>query len=125
MSGGRWQYLSWQIRQAAEDIEQEIQGGGYEPETLACLRDAAYCLRRAAMYEHQVDYLLSGDHGEDGFRQALAVDLDEVEARVPFRGVPGSVVTGVLGLLLNEQPDATVRSTRYNALLRALSGMLD
>ena len=80
MSGGKWQYLAWRIRQAAEEIEQEIQGGGYEPETLACLRDAACCLRKAAVYEHRVDYLLCHDHGEEGFRRALAVDLDEVEA---------------------------------------------
>lgn len=81
MSGGHFEYKQWQIHQAAEDIEREIarndseerdewggiQGYHYPPEIIERFKEAAHTLHQAAEMMQRVDWLLSGDDGQESF----------------------------------------------------------
>lgn len=89
MSGGKFNYLSWQIRSIAEQIEQIIEdnnstklnqwgdiiGHGFSNETIEEFRNASQLFEIAAIYEHRIDWLLSGDDGEESFHKHLRNDL--------------------------------------------------
>jgi hypothetical protein len=78
MSGGRWGYLGAQLRQAALELEAEIEDGGRSLAVTCKLAEAAVCLRRAAVYEERCDWLLSHDDGPEAFLRSLARELHEV-----------------------------------------------
>ena len=44
-------------------------------------QEAVRLLRQAHIYAHRIDYLVSGDDGEDSFHERLAGDLNKVEVR--------------------------------------------
>jgi hypothetical protein len=82
MSGGSFDYLQWRIFQAAKDIELEAEKWSkprpdewsedhmiepYNQETIDGFLIAAKLCTAAAMAMHDVDWLLSGDTGEDNF----------------------------------------------------------
>jgi hypothetical protein len=89
MSGGHWDYADRFLHDAVEDIERMIEtnrdetvnqwgdiqrGRHYSDEVLARLREAVAVMRAAATYWHRIDYLVSGDDGEEQFLQRLAKD---------------------------------------------------
>ena len=73
MSGGRFDYKQHHIEDIAEDIERVVKTSSDEftPETLDELREGVRVLRLAATYAHRIDWLLSGDDGEDTFHKRL------------------------------------------------------
>lgn len=50
---------------------------GYGEETLAEMRKGVEILKKAAIYAQRIDWLLSGDDGEDTFRERLREDLEK------------------------------------------------
>lgn len=88
MSGGAFNYAQFQLMQIADDIEQHIiinnvtdEWGNrpeYSKETLEQFRIAAAKLREAYVYVQRIDWLLSGDDGEDTFHKRLKNDLAEL-----------------------------------------------
>ena len=92
MSGGHFGYSVWEIKNVGEAIEALIEenddttpnrwgepkGWGYPPEIIAKFREAALALKVAHTYAQRVDYLLTGDHGEDSFLSRLSEDLDAI-----------------------------------------------
>lgn len=50
----------------------------YTPETLQEFRNAIHILRKAAIYAQRVDWLISGDDGEDSFHERLKEDLEKL-----------------------------------------------
>lgn len=129
MSGGKWQYLSWQIAQVAHDIEQRIadaEEGDWEPETLQRFREGAACLRRAAVWEHRLDWLLSNDDGEESFHRRLADDLAKLEVETPSRGVPALMVAAIIKALEQgcKPRQAVLMQQHYSALLKAVGDIL-
>lgn len=50
----------------------------YTPETLKEFRNAIHQLRKAAIYAQRVDWLISGDDGEDSFHERLKEDLEKL-----------------------------------------------
>lgn len=52
---------------------------GYSKSTLKELRTALSLLRKVAVYAHRVEWLFSGDDGEDNFRARLKEDLEKLE----------------------------------------------
>lgn len=52
---------------------------GYSSETVKLLKKALRKLREAAIYAKIVDYLLSGDDGEDSFKERLEKELAELK----------------------------------------------
>ena len=91
MSGGHFGncgYDYYKVAQFADELEQEIQNNNkkldeyeyapnFSPETLKYLRKQLLKMRKMAEIMRHVDYLYSGDHGEDSFMKLV----EEVEAK--------------------------------------------
>ena len=89
MSGGHFGYDQFKLGQIADTIQEIIHnndseelnkwgdaiGGGYSIETIAEFRDAISHLRLAQIYAHEIDWLLSGDTGEERFHVRLNKDI--------------------------------------------------
>lgn len=52
---------------------------GYTEETLAKLRKGIGMLKQAEIYAQRIDWLLSGDDGEQSFHERLKEDLKELQ----------------------------------------------
>ena len=93
MSGGKFNYRQCEIGNIADQIEQFIEsnddklenewgdqiGCEYPPAVIAEFANAVKALRIAQVYAQRVDWLVSGDDGEDSFLRRLAEDLGELE----------------------------------------------
>ena len=82
MSGGHFDYAQYKIGDIADSIEQliynnnsEDSDGRYSDETISEFRTAVRLLKRAEIYAQRIDWLVSGDDGEDSFHKRLALDL--------------------------------------------------
>jgi hypothetical protein len=84
MSGGHFNnsnYIYYRVSQFADELENEIERNniedewGYAPklgeETLNYLRQKAIEIRKIAEEMRHIDYLYSGDHGEDSFMERI------------------------------------------------------
>ena len=90
MSGGRFDYLQFRILEIAGEIEEEVKNNHIEPvhdwygarhfsdETIEEFNTAIDILRKAHVYVQRIDWLLSGDDGEETFHERLKEDLDEL-----------------------------------------------
>ena len=81
MSGGHFNYRQAEVGYIADEIEHLIRhnedkakdaygyqiGREYPPEIIERFREAAHTLRQAAEMAQRVDWLVSGDDGEDSF----------------------------------------------------------
>lgn len=108
MSGGKFSYKQWHIDNIADQIEQEVILSGkpipkqkwsyyerqefeethkhpmnyaYPDSILRRMEEAVYALRAAAIYAQRVDYLLSGDDGEESFEERLSKELSELNSK--------------------------------------------
>lgn len=107
MSGGFFDYQEHRISDIADSIEQVIlknnkektkedlypwdfdkNGDLYEDsrfyynfsdETIERFKEAVDLLKRAEIYAHRIDYLLSSDDGEQTFHERLKEDLEELD----------------------------------------------
>lgn len=107
MSGGRFDYNQYKIGYIADDIEKIIEKNGrektkeelkeegwrdpdwykkypedlyhykYPDEVIEKFKEAVKLLRRAEVYAHRIDWLLSGDDGEETFLKRLEEDLNK------------------------------------------------
>lgn len=85
MSGGHFcdcGYDYYKVAQFADELEEEIQNNnkpdeyGYDPynfspETLKYLRKQLRQMRKVSEIMRHIDYLYSGDHGEDSFMERV------------------------------------------------------
>jgi hypothetical protein len=108
MSGGRFEYKQYDMNYIADQIEHEVLINGkkktddelkeerwrdtdwykkypedlyhyeYPKEVVEKLKEAVIVLRKAAVYAQRVDWLLSGDDGEETFLERLKKDLEEL-----------------------------------------------
>jgi hypothetical protein len=92
MNGGYFYYAQNDIPVIAETIEARIDKAGngekdergvikypvMQPAVLEALKRAADALRIAYVYAHRVDWLFSGDDGDDAFLQRLKGELDSL-----------------------------------------------
>lgn len=87
MSGGAFDYDNYKIdetarliqlfldKQTDSDWDKEFLDS-LRPETVAVIKDAVYQIEKAAILAHRIDYLLSGDDGEDSFHRRIKEDLE-------------------------------------------------
>ena len=94
MSGGHFDYQQYRIEDIATEIEHLIEsndnqslneygdkrGREYSQETIAKFKEAVVMLRCAAEAAQRIDWLVSGDDGEDDFHSRW----DEGMARLNF-----------------------------------------
>lgn len=90
MSGGHFNYDQYKIGQIADDIQQLIDTNGsqennsygdpvgmnYPPEIIERFKEAVSLLRRSQIYAQRIDWLISGDDGEQSFLRRLEEELD-------------------------------------------------
>ena len=88
MSGGHFNYDQYKIGMIADDIQNLIDNNNiknewgyannYSEETIAEFRKAIVLLREAQVYAQRIDWLVSGDDGEDNFHERIKSDLTEL-----------------------------------------------
>lgn len=54
---------------------------GYSKETIREFKKAIKLLKQAEVYAQRIDWLLSGDDGEDSFHDRLKADLEELKTQ--------------------------------------------
>lgn len=54
---------------------------GFSKETIREFKKAVRILKQAAVYAQRIDWLLSGDDGEDNFHERLKEELDELKTK--------------------------------------------
>lgn len=93
MSGGHFGYDQYKIAEIAEGVRELIAsnddqsknswgervGRGYNAETIARFRDAEAALRLAYVYAQRIDWLVSGDDGEDSFHRRLREEMEALK----------------------------------------------
>ena len=91
MSGGHFQYRQYFMEDIAGEIDSLIEENGkteddqwggvsghdFSPETIARFQEASRILRVAANMVQRVDWLVSGDDGEDSFHSRWKEEVGE------------------------------------------------
>jgi hypothetical protein len=92
MSGGHFDYQQYRLSDIADSIECVINANlddanvndvdewvqSYSKETIAEFKTAVDLLRRAQCYAQRIDWLVSGDDGENTFHERLKEDIAEI-----------------------------------------------
>lgn len=94
MSGGYFEYEQYKIQMIADSLEDVILKNGkkrehkepweddyyreYSPEVIAKFKEGLELLRKAHIYAHRIDWLLSDDDGEESFFERLESDLSKL-----------------------------------------------
>lgn len=92
MSGGHFNYNQYEIGQIADEIEElihgnhskdmddwhQVKGRHYSKATISSFNEGMRLLRIAQIYAHEIDWLLSGDTGEDRFHERLDQRLNAI-----------------------------------------------
>ena len=108
MSGGYFSYEQYRINDICDGIEREVVKSGkpipekewdyydrqyykehpeeavnyaYPDPVLRRFEEAVYALKKAAIYAQRVDWLLSGDDGEESFERRLQEELAELDSK--------------------------------------------
>ena len=76
MSGGEFGYKQYALLNLAEYIHNLKEIDRYSTKTQSEFIVAQAILKIAYAYVHRIDWLVSGDDGEDNFHKRLAEDLD-------------------------------------------------
>ena len=84
MSGGHFDYKQHHIRDIADEIERVIvkqydSEDRFDDKTIARFNEGVRALRIAETYAHRIDWLLSGDDGEETFQERLKSDIKEIK----------------------------------------------
>lgn len=109
MSGGAFDYNQYQIGYIADSIESDIEKNGkektkeelkaeswrdpswydkypedrchhkYPDEVIEKFKEAVDLLRKAQIYAHRIDWLISGDDSEESFLKRLKQDLEHYD----------------------------------------------
>jgi hypothetical protein len=89
MSGGKFLYYQYHITMIADEIENRVKNNNikdewgntanFSDEILALFRDGVKALRIAEVYAQRIDWLLSGDDGEETFAERLKEDLEKCQ----------------------------------------------
>lgn len=92
MSGGHFDYKQYEFGYIADEVEQLIRDNGseeldqwgykkhssFDKNTIDKFAEALLVLRMAQVYAHRIDWLVSGDDGEDSFHRRLKSDIAEL-----------------------------------------------
>jgi hypothetical protein len=93
MSGGFFNHSQYNLDQISADIEDEIyyndseevneyndkRGNGFSEDTIQEFKLAVWYLKQAFVYTQRIDWLLSGDDGEETFHERLKKDLEKLK----------------------------------------------
>lgn len=102
MSGGRFNYDQYRIESIAEEVRRLIEtndvtdtdewgqqiGMQYDAETIAVFKEALFVLKLAYAYAQRIDWLVSGDDGEENFKSRLKDDIEQL-TQIEFKDYLG------------------------------------
>ena len=94
MSGGYFEHNQYRIHHMAEKLETVILNNGkkrehreswedeynyeYPHEVITKFKEGLELLKKAHIYAHRIDFLLSGDDGDESFLERLESDLKKL-----------------------------------------------
>lgn len=78
MSGGHFDYIQHRLADAADSVE-SIYKHNYSDETIKKFKEAVDTFRLAEAMMQRVDWLLSGDDGEDCFHSRWAEEVEPLK----------------------------------------------
>lgn len=78
-NGIRYEVAEWEFEHYCDENGCEMFYNDYTPQTIEELRKAVHILRQAVVYVQRIDWLLSGDDGEDSFHERLKEELSKLE----------------------------------------------
>ena len=92
MSGGYFNYSQYYLQQIADEVEQliisndsnekneydEVKGYHFSPETIEEFKRGLMLLKQAHVYAQRIDWLVSGDDGENNFHSRLKSDMEKL-----------------------------------------------
>ena len=90
MSGGAFDYNQYHVSDIADEIENIIKNNGapseygspiYPKDIIKKFEQGVKALRIASVYAQHIDRLVSGDDGEDSFREGLKDDIAELHKK--------------------------------------------
>ena len=90
MSGGFFDYQNNSCAIDKLTTELKYFGNRYSPKTIEEFKKGLKILKEADVYLRRIDYLLSGDDGEESFHERLKEELEElkkeppVETKIPY-----------------------------------------
>lgn len=96
MSGGHFDYNQHRIREISDSVEQIIRNNGkkknykvsswedeyyyeYPPEVIEKFKEGLDILKKAEVYAQRIDWLVSGDDGNETFLERLKEDLNKLD----------------------------------------------
>lgn len=81
MSGGHFNYLQYQLLDLIEELENSIEevNKEFSKKTIREMKKGVGILDKAYIYVQRIDWLLSGDDGEDNFHIRLEENLKELK----------------------------------------------
>ena len=93
MSGGYFDYNQFHIDEIAREIERFLKErtdsdwdkqfySSLSEKTIEAIREYTQVIKKAAIYAHRIDYLLSGDDGEESFHRRVKEDLAKLDENV-------------------------------------------
>jgi len=92
MSGGHWNYIQYRLDNVVEDIKDIIDNNGsgnldqnddcyvygnWPDDIIDKFKETANTLDKASRMIHRLDWLLSGDDGEDSFRKRWEEEIEK------------------------------------------------
>ena len=83
MSGGAFNYQNNSYAIDKLTTELKYIGNKYTPKTIEEFQKGLKILKEADVYLRRIDYLLSGDDGEENFHERLKEDLEELKKEPP------------------------------------------
>jgi len=93
MSGGHFHYAKYRINEIIEEVERRIEnnestekdeygdeiGDHFSNETIEKFKEAIVTLKKAEAMAHRIDWLVSGDDGEEFFHERWDEELAKLE----------------------------------------------
>ena len=83
MSGGAFNYQNNSCAIDKLTTELKYIGNKYSPKTIEEFQKGLKILKEADVYLRRIDYLLSGDDGEETFHERLKEELEELKKEPP------------------------------------------
>ncbi len=79
MSGGYFDYDQYKINDIAVEVKKLIENNEYNAKTIAEFKTGLRYLEKASIYAQRIDWLVSGDDGEESFHRRLSADIHRIE----------------------------------------------
>lgn len=85
MSGGHFGYEQFRLGDVALEIDKLIRHNDkrgadkFSDETIEEFKNASMLVKLAQIYVHRIDWLVSGDDGEETFMERLGKDIEELK----------------------------------------------